>query len=128
MSTGATGLRPSGCRFAVDRRFCEFRDLVDYNNDGFLDLFEACGDDSPALNLLYRNSLTQHGNTNHWLEVRLKGTVSNASAIGARHLGAGATNRPERKCGRSGDYLVLLRQCFHGRIHRSFRFGRRHLG
>jgi hypothetical protein len=57
---------------------------VDYNNDGFLDLFEPCGDGTPTLNLLYRNSLPQYGNTNHWLKLRLKGTASNASAIGAR--------------------------------------------
>ncbi len=57
---------------------------VDYNNDGFLDLFKACGDGTPTLNLLYRNSLPQYGNTNHWLKLRLKGTASNASAIGAR--------------------------------------------
>ena len=57
---------------------------VDYDNDGFLDLFKPCGDLSPALNLLYRNSLPQAGNSNHWLKLNLKGTVSNASAIGAR--------------------------------------------
>ena len=57
---------------------------VDYNNDGFLDLFEPCGDGTPALNLLYRNSLPEHGNANHWLKIKLKGTVSNANAIGAR--------------------------------------------
>jgi len=57
---------------------------VDYNNDGFLDLFQGCGEITPTLNLLYRNSLPQYGNTNHWLKLRLKGTASNASAIGAR--------------------------------------------
>jgi hypothetical protein len=57
---------------------------VDYNNDGFLDLFKACGDSSPAVNLLYRNSLPDAGNTNRWLKVQLRGTASNRSGFGAR--------------------------------------------
>ena len=65
---------------------------VDYNNDGFLDLFKACGDLSLEVNLLYRNSLPAAGNTNHWLKIQLRGTVSNRSAIGAR-VGVRATIR-----------------------------------
>ncbi len=57
---------------------------VDYNNDGFLDLFKACGDGTPTPNFLYRNSLSAAGNANHWLKVQLRGTASNRSAIGAR--------------------------------------------
>jgi enediyne biosynthesis protein E4 len=48
---------------------------VDYDNDGFLDLFVT-----GTTNLLYHNN----GNTNAWLEVKLVGTVSNRSAIGAK--------------------------------------------
>jgi enediyne biosynthesis protein E4 len=48
---------------------------VDYDNDGFLDLFIT-----GTTNLLYHNN----GNTNAWLEVKLVGTVSNRSAIGAK--------------------------------------------
>jgi hypothetical protein len=50
----------------------------DYDNDGFLDLYvprrppESC--------LLYHNN----GNGNHWLLVKLVGTTSNRSAIGAK--------------------------------------------
>jgi len=58
---------------------------VDYDNDGFLDLF--VGQDTsnyntqaPGTNLLYHNN----GNTNGWLEVKLVGTVANRSAIGAK--------------------------------------------
>ena len=51
---------------------------VDYDNDGFLDLFAARGDGRS--NFLYRNN----GNTNNWLTVKLVGTVSNRSAIGAK--------------------------------------------
>jgi hypothetical protein len=51
---------------------------VDYDNDGFLDLFVA---QANALgNYLYHND----GNSNAWLEVKLVGTVSNRSAIGAK--------------------------------------------
>jgi uncharacterized repeat protein (TIGR03803 family) len=47
----------------------------DYDNDGFLDIFTAGG-----MNGLYRNN----GNSNGWLKVKLVGTVSNRSAIGAK--------------------------------------------
>jgi hypothetical protein len=55
---------------------------VDYDNDGFLDLFTArnTGGDHLISNLLYHND----GNTNGWLEVKLIGSVSNRSAIGAK--------------------------------------------
>jgi hypothetical protein len=55
---------------------------VDYDNDGFLDLFAARGDGRG--NYLYHNNLPNTGNTNGWLIVKLIGTVSNRSAIGAR--------------------------------------------
>jgi enediyne biosynthesis protein E4 len=55
---------------------------VDYDNDGFLDLFitRNTQDAFPISNLLYHNT----GNSNGWLEVKLIGTVSNRSAIGAK--------------------------------------------
>ena len=53
----------------------------DYDNDGFLDLFVARGaDGQPPANSLYHNN----GNSNAWLKVKLVGTVSNHSAIGAK--------------------------------------------
>jgi enediyne biosynthesis protein E4 len=57
---------------------------MDYDNDGFLDLFVACGENHPTPNLLYRNNLPTGGNANHWLKVRLTGTVSSHLAIGAK--------------------------------------------
>ncbi len=55
----------------------------DINNDGFLDLAIAnCqnGKNSPQpVNDLYLNK----GNANHWLKIKMEGTVSNRSAIGA---------------------------------------------
>jgi hypothetical protein len=53
---------------------------VDYDNDGFLDLFIACGDASAEPNLLYRNNR----NSNRWLKVKPIGTASNASGVGAK--------------------------------------------
>jgi hypothetical protein len=54
---------------------------VDYDNDGFLDLFmHRYADNGAASNLLYHNT----GNSNGWLEVKLIGTTSNRSAIGAK--------------------------------------------
>jgi len=58
----------------------------DLNNDGFLDLFVAnTGDTDTASgvqtnNFLYRNN----GNTNRWLMLKLVGSTSNRSAIGAK--------------------------------------------
>ncbi|NLH75278.1 MAG: hypothetical protein GX456_19710 [Verrucomicrobia bacterium] len=52
---------------------------ADYDNDGFLDLLMAC-EMQGGRNLLYRNN----GNGNAWLKVKLVGTVSNRSAIGAK--------------------------------------------
>ncbi len=50
----------------------------DYDNDGFLDLFVTtrAGYDK----LLYHNN----GNSNHWIMIKLVGTASNRSAIGAK--------------------------------------------
>jgi hypothetical protein len=54
----------------------------DYDNDGFLDLFVSQGAfvPFPLTNVLYHNN----GNENAWLNVKLVGTVSNRSAIGAK--------------------------------------------
>jgi hypothetical protein len=57
---------------------------ADFDNDGDLDLFVANGGSmglsSPEPGFLYRND----GGTNNWIHVRLVGTVSNRSAIGAK--------------------------------------------
>jgi hypothetical protein len=57
----------------------------DYDNDGAMDLFVARGawasfGRGPQASALYRNN----GNTNRWLKLKLAGTVSNRSAIGAK--------------------------------------------
>jgi hypothetical protein len=58
----------------------------DYDNDGFLDLIVGNGGNPlngnppDSHNFLYRNS----GNSNSWLTLKLVGTVSNRSAIGAK--------------------------------------------
>ena len=64
---------------------CTAVSWVDYDNDGFLDLFVGqntsdYNSDAPGSNLLYHNN----GNSNGWLEVKLVGTASNRSAIGAK--------------------------------------------
>jgi hypothetical protein len=56
---------------------------VDYDNDGFLDLFLSPFGQFAGIRLtnrLYHND----GNSNAWLNVKLVGTVSNRSAIGAK--------------------------------------------
>lgn len=53
----------------------------DYDNDGDLDIYIANGNQSPAQNnFLFKND----GNSNNWINILCKGTVSNKSAIGAR--------------------------------------------
>jgi enediyne biosynthesis protein E4 len=58
--------------------------FVDYDNDGFPDLFMVCGSDYARLNHLYRNNLAATGNANHWLKVKLNGQAANRSGIGAK--------------------------------------------
>jgi len=53
---------------------------ADYDNDGFLDLIVPRGAHENSTNLLYRNN----GNNNGWIKIKLIGTVSNRSAIGAK--------------------------------------------
>jgi len=55
---------------------------VDYDNDGFLDLFVNHPNigGAPTSPLLYHNNR----NSNAWLEVKLVGTVANRAAIGAK--------------------------------------------
>lgn len=61
---------------------CSGSSWGDYDNDGFLDLLVSQGVfwTDPQTNLLYHND----GNGNGWLKVRLVGSVSNRSAIGAK--------------------------------------------
>ena len=60
----------------------------DYDSDGDLDLYLA----SQSANLLYRNN----GNSNRWLEVRLGGSASNRSGIGAQVTAVTGTLRQQR--------------------------------
>ncbi|HKS73640.1 MAG TPA: CRTAC1 family protein [Terriglobales bacterium] len=56
-------------------------EFTDFNNDGYMDVFQA---PSSGLEHLYANQGISQGNTNHWLQVKLVGTVSNRDAVGAR--------------------------------------------
>src|SRR6185503_13892814 len=62
---------------------------VDYDNDGFLDLFISNGFEGPDQNLLYHND----GNENRWLKVKLVGRASNRSGIGAKIRISAVLNR-----------------------------------
>ena len=51
----------------------------DYDNDGFLDMFAAVH----GPNFFLENQEPENGNTNSWLQLKLTGTTSNPTAIGA---------------------------------------------
>lgn len=53
--------------------------LGDYNNDGWLDLFEARCFNANENNVLFSNN----GGSNNWIILNLEGILSNRSAIGA---------------------------------------------
>ena len=58
--------------------------VVDYDADGYLDLFVSNGEGLKPLNLKGPQQLFQNqGGSNHWLEIDLKGTVSQIEGIGA---------------------------------------------
>ena len=68
---------------ATDSGWCYGSAAADYDRDGDLDLFVATWTPPAENNRLYRNNATSE-NSNHWLNLKLVGTTSNRSAIGAR--------------------------------------------
>lgn len=76
----------------------------DYDNDGDLDIYVANGDQPIAQNnFLYNNN----GNSNNWINILCKGTVSNRSAIGARiivraTINGSAVRQTREKFGQTG--------------------------
>jgi hypothetical protein len=61
---------------------------VDFDNDGFVDLFVTNGEGGQPFGLgphqLFRNVGRDRGNRNHWLEIDLEGVESNRDAVGAQ--------------------------------------------
>jgi hypothetical protein len=78
--------------------------IADFDNDGFIDILvcnQRSADGYPLYlrrNLLLRNS----GNGNNWLELRLRGTVSNPGGVGAKvYLTAGNKEQFRERAGES---------------------------
>jgi hypothetical protein len=59
---------------------------ADYDRDGFLDLFVSNGAGAAPLALGPHQLFRNLGNSNHWIEIDLKGVLSNRDGIGARVL------------------------------------------
>ena len=87
--------------------------FTDFNNDGFMDtLLEGAGElgrrgTSPHLHM---NNGRDRGNPNHWLEVKLIGTVSNRDAIRARlsaKVGAATLQRWVFNTGYQGNSTLI---------------------
>ena len=57
--------------------------MCDYDRDGFLDLFVTNGIGNPPFSIGPHQLFKNTGNGNHWLEIDLKGTVSNRDGVGA---------------------------------------------
>ena len=71
----------------------------DYDSDGDLDLYIA---NNYSANKLLRNEV---GSTNNWVQVKLVGTESNRSGIGARvHVVAGTVRQMQEVSGGSGRF------------------------
>jgi hypothetical protein len=60
--------------------------IADYDADGWLDLFLTNGDYNRPFNNGPHELFRNQGGTNHWLELDLRGVISNSDAIGARVL------------------------------------------
>ncbi len=61
--------------------------IVDFDGDGFVDVFVGNFGESP---LLFHNKSLSLGNANHWLNITVQGTESNRDGIGTRlYLTAG---------------------------------------
>jgi hypothetical protein len=79
----------------------------DYDNDGFLDLFTNNGEDNTGLppkgpQFLFHNE----GNSYHWIEIRLVGTVSNRDGLGATvKITVGRQTQYRENNGSMGHYL-----------------------
>ena len=74
---------------------------VDYNLDGFVDLFVTNGRDLALLNQDGPVQLFQNlGNDNHWLEIDLEGVISNRDGIGAKvYITAGGKTQLRQQAG-----------------------------
>jgi len=89
--------------------------MVDYDNDGFLDLFVTNGLDLKPFNNGPSQLFKNLGNDNHWIEIDLIGTVSNRDGIGTLVYV-------------TTDEIVQLREQNGGMHYRSQNFPRLHYG
>ena len=80
---------------------------VDYNNDGFLDLFVTNGSFPHLLNKTAPYELLENqGNDNHWIEIELEGVFSNRDGIGAKvYVTAGGVTQLRQQTGGMHDQV-----------------------
>jgi len=76
--------------------------MADYNQDGYLDLFVSNGEGlRPFINLGPQQLFHNQGGSNHWLEIDLQGTSSQAEGVGAivYVTSSGITQKREQNAG-----------------------------
>jgi Ca2+-binding RTX toxin-like protein len=112
-----TRLAEAGGAFGTNLGIGDSVTVVDYDNDGNLDLFVSNGDLSDAQFPGYDNGPYQlfrnQGTSNHWLEVDLQGVQTNRDGVGSTVLAiaGGKTQIRERMGG------IHARSQNHSRLH-----------
>ena len=86
---------------------CPAANFIDYNNDGFLDIYAV---NNQGANILYKNN----GNNNNWLKLKMVGTISNRDGIGARiTVVSGSLRQTQEVNGHNPGYHSFCNQPLH---------------
>ncbi|MBN1154358.1 VCBS repeat-containing protein, partial [candidate division KSB1 bacterium] len=86
---------------------CPAANFIDYNNDGFIDIYAV---NNQGANILYKNN----GNNNNWLKLKMVGATSNRDGIGARiTVVSGILRQTQEVNGHNPGYHTFCSQPLH---------------